>query len=198
MDDPMNLFDVDPVLPEGFRYQPEVLPPDSEPRLLEQIRELPFQSFEFQGYLGKRRVVSYGWQYDFNERVLRPAEQIPPFLLPLQEIAAEFAGTTAAEFPHVLITEYGAGAAIGWHRDKGVFGDVVGISLLSSCLLRLRRKVGSRWERVSLRLEPRSAYLLRGPVRTEWEHSIPEAETPRYSITFRTLRRASRAAKPAQ
>ena len=188
--DQMKLFEAGPVLPEGFQYQPEVLSPECERMLLERMRELPFEEFQFQGYVGKRRVVSYGWHYDFNDRTLRKAEEMPAFLLPVRETAAEFAGLSPEELPHVLITEYGTGAAIGWHRDKGVFGDVIGLSLLSSCLFRLRRKAGSRWERVSLRVEPRSAYLLRGPARTEWEHSIPEAETPRYSITFRTLLRA--------
>ena len=79
------------------------------------------------------------------------------------------------------------GAAIGWHRDRSVFGDVVGISLLSSCTFRLRRKQGARWQRANLTVEPRSIYLLRGPSRTEWEHSIPAVNTLRYSITFRNV-----------
>ena len=54
--------------------------------------------------------------------------------------------------------------------------------------LGLRRALGERWERVSLTAEPRSAYLLRGPSRTEWEHSIPAVDALRYSITFRNLR----------
>jgi alkylated DNA repair dioxygenase AlkB len=87
-----------------------------------------------------------------------------------------------------LVTEYHAGAGIGWHRDKAVFGEVVGLSLLSSCRFRLRRKAGSSWERVSLIAEPRSAYLLSGPSRTEWEHSIPPVDTLRYSITLRNFR----------
>jgi alkylated DNA repair dioxygenase AlkB len=87
----------------------------------------------------------------------------------------------------VLILEYAAGAAIGWHRDKPVFGDVIGVSLLTPCRFRLRRKTGARWERASLILSPRSAYLLRGPSRTEWEHSIPAVDALRYSITFRSL-----------
>jgi hypothetical protein len=29
--------------------------------------------------------------------------------------------------------------------------------------------------------------LLRGPSRTEWEHSIPGVESLRYSITFRNV-----------
>ena len=86
----------------------------------------------------------------------------------------------------MLVTEYQAHAGIGWHRDKAVFGEVVGISLLASCQFRLRRKRATRWERVTLEAEPRSAYLLSGPSRTEWEHSIPEVDTLRYSVTFRT------------
>jgi alkylated DNA repair dioxygenase AlkB len=77
---------------------------------------------------------------------------------------------------------------IGWHRDKGVFGDVISISLLSPCAFRLGRKADSGWERYLLTVEPCSAYLLRGAARTEWEHSIPAVETLRYSITFRNLR----------
>ena len=43
-------------------------------------------------------------------------------------------------------------------------------------------------------LEPRSAYVLTGPARTQWEHSIPPVKETRYSITFRTLRRSSSSA----
>ena len=174
--------------PEGFRYQADVLPADEERELVERIPELPLKEFEFHGYVGKRRVISYGWHYDFAERKLREAEEIPDFLLPVRDRAAAFAGVAPGELPHVLVTEYGPGAAIGWHRDKGVFGDVIGISLLSPCVFRLRRKAGSTWERYSLTAEPRSAYLLRGPSRTEWEHSIPGVDSLRYSLTFRTLR----------
>jgi alkylated DNA repair dioxygenase AlkB len=88
----------------------------------------------------------------------------------------------------VLVTEYGPGAGIGWHRDKGVFGEIVGLSLLAPCVFRLRRAVGTRWERVNVVAEPRSAYLLSGAARTTWEHSIPAVDALRYSITFRTLR----------
>ena len=114
---------------------------------------------------------------------------MPDFLLPLRDLAARFAGMPPTELQHVLVTEYAEGAGIGWHRDKAVFGDVVGISLLAPCRFRLRRKQGTAWERVSITAEPRSAYLLRGPSRTEWEHSIPEVDSLRYSITFRNLKR---------
>jgi alkylated DNA repair dioxygenase AlkB len=66
---------------------------------------------------------------------------------------------------------------------------MIGISLVAPCRFRLRRKPGARWERASLIVEPRSAYLLRGPARTEWERSIPAVESLRYSLTFRSLAR---------
>ena len=185
-----------PALPEGFRYQSEVISRDAERAVVEQVRALPLREFEFHGYTGKRRVVSFGWRYDFSDRVLHRTEDIPPFLLSLREVAGSFAGIPPNALQHVLVTEYSEGAAIGWHRDKDVFGDIVGISLLSPCTFRLRRKRGTKWERASITAEPRSAYLLRGPSRTEWEHSIPGVEALRYSITFRNLRaevmRASR------
>jgi alkylated DNA repair dioxygenase AlkB len=178
----------EPAFPEGFRYAPNVIDADAERTLLEQVRALPFREFEFQGYTAKRRVVSFGWHYDFDARQLRKADDMPAFLLDLREHAARFAGMDPAQLQHVLVMEYGPGAAIGWHRDKSVFGQVVGISLLSPCTFRLRRAVGSRWERVSLIAEPRSAYLLSGPAREEWEHSIPGVGGRRYSVTLRNLR----------
>jgi alkylated DNA repair dioxygenase AlkB len=176
------------VPPEGFSYQAEVLPLDEEQELVAHIQELPLKEFEFHGYVGKRRTLSYGWHYDFTEARLRPTDEIPPFLHKARERAAVFAGITAEDLPHALVTEYSPGTTIGWHRDKGVFDDVVGISLLSSCTFRLRRKTATAWERYSLTVEARSAYLLRGAARTEWEHSIPAVNALRYSITFRSLR----------
>jgi alkylated DNA repair dioxygenase AlkB len=149
---------------------------------------LPFREFEFRGFKGKRRTVSFGWRYDFNVRELQLTETIPTFLLALRQKAAEFAGLSEDGLQHALITEYSPGAAIGWHRDRPEFENVIGISLGAPCLFRFRRKKGTSWERASIELQPRSAYLLRGPARTDWQHSIPPVETLRYSITFRSLR----------
>jgi alkylated DNA repair dioxygenase AlkB len=176
-------------LPAGFRYEPELIGPADEAALLASVRELPFREFEFHGYTGRRRVVSFGWHYDFSARHLRKADDIPDFLLALRAAAAEFGGMESEELRHVLVTEYGPGTGIGWHRDKAVFGETVGISLLSPCVLRLRRKVGEkRWERANVQAEPRSAYFLSGAARAEWEHSIPPVDALRYSVTFRNLR----------
>jgi alkylated DNA repair dioxygenase AlkB len=183
-----SLFETEPFLPEGFRHRAEFLSLEEEWELVRQVETLPFEEFQFQGFVGKRRVVSFGWKYDFNDRGLQKVDDMPPFLLPLRGRAAEFAGLSPGDFQHVLVTEYQPGAGIGWHRDKAVFDEVVGISLLAACKFRFRRKSGSKWERANLTLEPRSAYLLSGPARTEWEHSIPEVDRLRYSITFRNFR----------
>ena len=177
-----------PATPEGLRYQPALISRSDEAALVERVRELPFREFEFHGYLGKRRVVSFGWKYDFSSQRLQKAEEIPDYLLSLRSLAALFANLEAEAFQQVLVTEYADGAGIGWHRDKAVFSEVVGISLLAPCTLRFRRKVGGNWERANLRAEPRSAYHLRGPARSEWEHSIASVATLRYSITFRSMR----------
>ncbi|WP_026620502.1 alkylated DNA repair dioxygenase AlkB (plasmid) [Ensifer sp. WSM1721] len=175
-------------LPQGFRYEPDIVPRKLQEALLEAIPQLPFKAFDFHGFQGKRRVISFGWKYDFSTESLRKGDAIPPMLLPLRELAADFAGLPTETLEQALVTEYEKGAPIGWHRDKAVFGAVIGVSLLSSCTFRLRRRVAGKWERASIMLQPGSAYLLSGPSRTEWEHSIPPVDRLRYSITFRELR----------
>jgi alkylated DNA repair dioxygenase AlkB len=182
-----DLFRSAPPMPVGFAYQSELIPAEQERELLAEFANLPFKPFAFHGFEGKRRVLSYGWEYDFNEGKFREAETIPRFLLCVRDAAAEFAALAPSDLQHALLLEYPPGSGIGWHKDKPQFGAVIGISLLSACTLRFRRKVGSRWERASMLAEPRSVYLLRGSSRTEWEHSIPAVEHRRYSVTFRTL-----------
>jgi alkylated DNA repair dioxygenase AlkB len=145
--DQPGLFDARLSLPEGFRYQADLITPAEEADLVAHVRTLPFKDFEFHGFSGKRRVVSFGWRYDFDDRSLQKADDIPPFLMPLRQRAAAFAGLAPEALQHVLVTEYGAGAAIGWHRDKAVFDEIVGVSLFSPCRFRLRRRRDGAWER---------------------------------------------------
>lgn len=187
-----RLFDIPPPapadLPPGLRYAAHLITADEEAALAAAIAGLPLKPFEFQGHLANRRVIYFGFRYDFARGRIGEAEPMPDWLLPVRDRAAAFAGLAPDALPHVLINEYQPGAGIGWHRDRPQFEDVVGVSLLSAATLRFRRKQGARWERKGLLAQPRSVYLLRGPARTEWEHSITPLETLRYSITFRSLR----------
>lgn len=94
-------------LPEGFHYEPELIDRADEAALLAAVRGLPFREFEFHGYTGKRRVVPFGWHYDFSGRQLLKADDIPDFLLSLRPAAAAFDGMEPEELQHVLVTEYG-------------------------------------------------------------------------------------------
>jgi alkylated DNA repair dioxygenase AlkB len=131
--------------------------------------------------------LSFGYRYDNDHRAVVEAALFPSFLLSLRRKVAETFGRQADAFRQVLINEYRQGAGIAWHRDKAQFDEVVGVSLLALCSLRFRRKAGDGWERASLKVEPRSAYLLSGPARAVWEHNIPALDRLRYSITLRTL-----------
>jgi alkylated DNA repair dioxygenase AlkB len=174
-------------LPEGFCYHPGVVSSEEEEALARELAGLPFKPFDFHGYQANRQVVSFGYRYDYDRRAVLEAAPFPTFLLSLRRKVAETFGRPADSFRQVLINEYRPGAGIGWHRDKAQFDEVVGVSLLAPCSLRFRRKAGAGWERGSLKVEPRSAYLLSGPARAVWEHSIPALDRLRYSITLRTL-----------
>ncbi|HEX9947084.1 MAG TPA: alpha-ketoglutarate-dependent dioxygenase AlkB [Allosphingosinicella sp.] len=173
--------------PAGLAYVPGFIGEEEEGALAGRIAALPFKPFEFHGFTGNRRTVSFGLHYAFDGSGLAKAEPIPEWLEPLRARAAGLAGLDAGAFVHALVIEYAPGAGIGWHRDRPVFGDVVGLSLIAPAPLRFRRRAGSKWERFTLTAEPRSAYLLRGEARHEWEHSIAPLETLRYSVTLRTL-----------
>jgi DNA oxidative demethylase len=183
-----DLFGEDPAWPEGLFYRTDFLTAAEEAALLERLEGLPFRPFEFQGFLGKRETVSFGWSYRFDGSGLTPAEPMPDWLLPVRDKAATFAGFAPHALEHALLIRYGEGAGLGWHKDRPVFGDVIGISLLAPAPLRFRRKQAEKWQRFTLGVEPRSAYLLRGPARSEWEHSIPPVEALRYSVTLRTMK----------
>jgi alkylated DNA repair dioxygenase AlkB len=173
--------------PPGFRYGENFVTQEEEIALAASVGQLDLRPFEFHGYLGNRRVASFGLQYDYSRRSVEPAGAMPAFLNDLLLRVAEFAGSDAGAFQQVGVNEYRPGAAIGWHKDKPQFGIVVGVSLLGPAMMRFRRAEGSLWERISHELMPRSVYILSGAARAEWEHSIPPVSDLRYSITFRTL-----------
>jgi DNA oxidative demethylase len=172
--------------PAGLSTRAEFVSRAEETGLLARVGTLPFRPFEYQGWLGKRETVSFGWRYDFNQARVEAAPPIPDFLLPVRERAAAFAGLEPAAFEQALVIRYGIGAALGWHRDRPVFDRVFGLSLLSDGVLRFRRRTAHGFERFALDAPARAAYLLSGEIRHEWEHSLPPVSAERFSITFRS------------
>jgi alkylated DNA repair dioxygenase AlkB len=176
------------VTPPGLEFREEFVSVAEERALLAEAEKLPFKPFEFHGWSGNRETVSFGWRYDFNQARVEAAPPIPEFLQPLRIRAAAFAGVEPSALEQALVIRYDVGAGIGWHRDRPVFDRVFGLSLISACVLRFRRRLPGGFERFSLDAAPRSAYLLTGEIRHEWEHSIAPVQLKRFSITFRSRR----------
>lgn len=174
-------------LPEGFLYRPSLLTEVEQCDLLDSIKTLKFRAFDFHGFQAKRRVIEFGCHYDFDERSATAADPIPAFLLPVRSKAAEFAGVPAEGLVEGIITDYPPGAPIGWHRDVPQFEIVIGVSLASSCRMRLRSMKDGKITVIVL--EPGSMYVMRGPARWQYQHSIPAVKELRYSVTLRTLRK---------
>src|SRR5690242_19356073 len=112
----LDLFAPAAALPPGFRHWDEAISPEEERTLIEGFATLDFAAFAFHGHVGRRRVVSFGWAYDFEREALRNAPPIPLFLLALRERVAALAGLSPQTLSQALVTEYPPGAAIGWHR----------------------------------------------------------------------------------
>jgi DNA oxidative demethylase len=182
----MSLLFNEPLI-AGFEYCEELISDSEERGLLAQLTPLELAPFRFHGWLGNRKTQSFGWRYDFDDASFRPTEPLPDWLLPLREKAAGLPGLAPDAFVHVLLARYDPGAGIGWHRDRDVFENVVGVSLNTPAILRFRQRTASGFRRASLEVPPRSAYFLSGESRWHWEHSIAPADRLRFSITFRSL-----------
>ena len=188
-----KLFDLPAALPNGLIYRPEFLSPAEEEILITYIENLPLEHPLYEDHEAKRRIMSFGWGFNFRSGRLIPGPPLPPFLRGLGRKIGKWLTIPEMRVAEALVTEYTPGCAIGWHVDNESFEKIVGISLGSRCKIRLRPLKRYKQKRlaadvISIDLEPRSAYIMQGPVRWEWQHSVPKVETLRYSITFRTLR----------
>jgi alkylated DNA repair dioxygenase AlkB len=182
-----DLFSGEDIGPPGLRYIRDALSREEETALVAAFAGLPFAPFQFHQYTGLRRVVSFGYKYDYTAQRVRDVEPLPDFLGGLRAKAGAIAQIDPQDLRQSLVTEYPEGAGIGWHRDKPTFDKVVAFSFGGDAILRFRRKAGTGWQRRTLRVEPCSAYVLEGPARSKWEHSIPAVAGLRYSVTFRNF-----------
>jgi alkylated DNA repair dioxygenase AlkB len=173
----IDLFASERALPEGFVYKPEFISHEKEQTLVRAMEQLEFSEVKIHDIVAKRRVVHFGRSYEYQTAAFGPAPPMPDFLAALRHHVAEFAAHDAQEFVELLLTDYPPGAPIGWHRDAPVFDIIVGVSLLSECTMHFRqwpmeKAVTKRLKPLKQILEARSAYILRGPSRTRWQHRI--------------------------
>jgi alkylated DNA repair dioxygenase AlkB len=184
-----------PPLPAGLVYSPDFLSMKEERELLDVIATLTLHEARYKAYTARRRVVSFGGSYDFDDNRLLPGAPLPEALKPLRARSAAWAGLEPELLSNVLVAEYRPGTPLGWHRDVPDFEMVVGVSLLGHARMRLRRypplapsRRRKKSEFLTLELAPRSIYLLQGEARWAWQHSIAPTRELRYSITLRTRR----------
>ena len=183
--------DAGTALPPGLRLRPQFIAVDEEAELLAAIGQLPLAQARYRGFTARRRVASYGTQYDFDDLRLLAGAPLPEILAPLRAKAASWIGVQPQAFTNVLVAEYRPGTPLGWHRDVPDFGVIVGVSLGSAARMRFRRYPPVQPKKadvLSVELAPRSAYVLEGEARWGWQHSIAPTTALRWSITFRTAR----------
>jgi alkylated DNA repair dioxygenase AlkB len=177
-------------LPEGLIYVPGFLTEAEEREVLAVLATFELYPYVLHGTPSRRLVRSFGRDLVAGAYDAGPAAPIPAELEWIRERCARLMGREPGDLADLLVTRYPADAGIGWHRDAPQFGEVSGVSLLAACRMRFRRGRPRAWETAEVALEPRSAYVLSGPARTQWQHHIPAVAEERWSMTFRTLRSA--------
>jgi alkylated DNA repair dioxygenase AlkB len=140
-----DLFDR-PDLP-GLAQAEAAITKSEEQVLIAAIDSVELSPFRFHGWLGKRLTASFGWQYDYDSAGFGPAEPMPDWLLPLRERAARFSGLASGDLLQASLIRYDPGAGIGWHRDRPVFGHVIGVWLGAPATMRFRRRRPGGWVR---------------------------------------------------
>jgi alkylated DNA repair protein (DNA oxidative demethylase) len=174
--------------PAELEYRPELVTRTEEAELTAWLGDVEFREIAMRGQVARRTVRHYGLSYEYETARVTSTEPLPAELAWVRDRCAVLAGLSPEELAQTLVTRYPAGAPIGWHHDAPVFGTIVGLSLGAACRMRFQRGTGAERRVFELALEPRSAHVLAGEVREDWQHSIPPVKDLRYSITFRTLR----------
>jgi alkylated DNA repair dioxygenase AlkB len=174
-----------------FSYADNFITPEEELLLIAEIEKIQLHTFNFHGYEAKRKVQSFGYDYSFEKKSLAQGLPIPAGFDWLVKRVADYISTDPQTLAELLVTEYPVDAVINWHRDAPPFDVIVGISLLSDCVFKLKphdKEKQTRKSIISIPVKRRSVYVIRDEARSEWQHSIAPVQTVRYSITLRTLR----------
>jgi alkylated DNA repair dioxygenase AlkB len=187
--------------PMGLEYHPDVLVAAEEGELLKHI-----DASEWLTDLS-RRVMHFGYKYDYTSRRLDETARIgplPEWLAQLSNMVREAASERAKQlldphrpFEQAIINEYLPGQGIAPHIDRDCFGPLVATVSLGSAV-NMDFCCDSTGDEHVQRLVPRSLVLLYGDARSKWRHGIARRHSDtwsgqrikrqrRVSITFRTI-----------
>ena len=184
---------------DGLRYEPDFLSADEAASLLDIVCSLPLNPARYKDYVARRRVVSFGGAFDYDENILRPGDPLDERLMPLRDRVGAWLGVSPQSLVHALVAEYTPGTPLGWHRDVPDFETIAGISLGGEATLRFRPYPPTHpnaREVLQLEVAPRSIYKMAGAARWDWQHCVPPVKALRWSITFRTGRLIASSARP--
>jgi DNA oxidative demethylase len=167
----------------GFRYVPSFVSDALGREMQTFLETAPYREIVMRGQVARRRVCCFGFDYVYTGRRVVRAAPMPDVLAELRSNAEALIGD-GTELCQAIVTWYPPEAGINWHRDAPVFGPtIVGVSFGSAA--RLHLKHGPEVHRIIV--QPRSAYVLDGPVRSEWLHRVSPCASERYSVTFRSI-----------
>ena len=185
----------------GLEYYPDFLVASQEDGLLAHIDDSEWLTDL------SRRVMHFGYKYDYTSRRLDETARIgplPEWLAQLSNMVRTAASEEAKQlldpdqpFEQAIINEYLPGQGIAPHIDRNCFGPLVATVSLGSAVNMdfCRDSTGDEYVQ---RLEPRSLVLLHGDARSKWRHGIAKRHSDtsngqktkrqrRVSITFRTI-----------
>lgn len=185
--------DEEPEIP-GSTYIPEFLSSDEAAAL---YRWFDSQPPEVWMRDLSRRVIHYGWRYDYATRRISADLYIgalPERFAALAERLYRDLGQFQEMPNQVIVNEYEPGQGIAMHTDHHDFGPTVAmISLGDSWSMDfLHERTGRKQSRL---LAVGSALILSDEARLEWRHGIAKRKTEpagrlrstRISLTFRTV-----------
>ena len=187
--------------PVGLEYHSDFLAASDEDGLLAHIDDSEWLTDL------SRRVMHFGYKYDYTSRRLDETARIgplPEWLAQLANMVREAASEEAMQlldadrpFEQAIINEYLPGQGIAPHIDRDCFGPIVATVSLGSAV-NMDFCCDSTGDEYVQRLVPRSLVLLYGDARFKWRHGIAKRHSDtwngqktkrqrRVSITFRTI-----------
>jgi alkylated DNA repair dioxygenase AlkB len=177
--------------PTGLRLVKDFITQEEEASLLAAIDASEWDSSM------NRRVQHYGWRYNYKAKKVDPAGYIGPLPDWVLALAHRLHDSgLVPEIPdQVIVNEYVGSQGIAKHIDcpECFRGPIVTISLIETWEMVFTRKAKpATSKKFEILLYRRSAAILDGEARHNWQHEIPRkkgrpARGRRVSITFRKV-----------